>query len=145
MVEDDLERRVARLKEKGIPWTIQRYAVLEYLYKNRTHPTAEEIYQGLRAQLPTISRATVYNALELLKRHGLVLEVTIEKDRARYDYRVDSHLHFLCRRCRTVYDLGVECPCPLDPGDMVEGHRVEELRPYVIGLCRRCLRGDEDA
>ncbi|RLA77667.1 MAG: transcriptional repressor [Deltaproteobacteria bacterium] len=144
MVEE-LRERMALLKERGVPWTIQRYAVLEYLYEHRTHPTAEEIYQGLRERLPAISRATVYNTLELFKRHGLVKEIMVEKERARYDYRVDEHMHFLCRRCGRIYDLEVPPSCPLLRERFVEGHRVEEFRPYVTGTCRDCLKEERDA
>lgn len=61
----NLKEKVDLLKEKGIVLTIQRYTVLEYLYENATHPTVEEIYQGLKKRLSTISEATVYNTLEL--------------------------------------------------------------------------------
>jgi len=140
-----LSQKIKFLKERGVVMTIQRYGVLEYLYNHRTHPTAEEIYQGLKNAFPAISRATVYNTLELLKEHRLIQEVVVEKDRARYDYRTDPHLHFLCRRCSRVYDLEISPSCPFSPGDEVEGHRVEELKPYIIGVCRRCLEEEKDA
>ena len=140
-----MEDKIRKLKEKGVVWTIQRYGVLEYLASHRHHPTAEDIYQGLKEVFPTISRATVYNTLELLKSHGLIQEVVVEKDRARYDYRTDPHLHLLCRRCGRVYDLESDCSCPFSPGDEVEGHRVEELHSYIVGICKDCLKEKKDA
>lgn len=135
---------MAVLKERGVPWTIQRYAVLEYLYEHRDHPTAEDIYRGLKRKLPTISRATVYNTLELFKKHGLVREVIVEKERARYDYLVERHIHFLCRRCGRLYDLEA-VKCPLLEQEFVEGHRLEECRPYLVGTCRDCLKEEGGA
>ena len=87
----------AGLNEKGCTLTIQRYAVLEYLYENRIHPTVEEIYYSLKEKFSTISKATVYNTLELLKDYGLIQEITIEKGKLHFDYEVKSHHHFFCR------------------------------------------------
>lgn len=126
---------MAELSQRGVRWTIQRYAVLEYLCQHRAHPTAEEIYEGLRAKLPAISRATIYNTLDLFKEHGLVKELLVEKERARYDCNIFPHIHLKCKRCGRIYDLEV-FPPSLPPE--YEGHRVEEVVCYTTGVCRAC-------
>lgn len=123
------------LSGKGVRWTIQRYAVLEYLYAHRTHPTAEDIFRALKGQFPAISKATVYNTLELLKQYGLVRELYLEKERARYDAEVAPHFHLVCRSCGGVYDLGL--PAPEVPPE-VEGHAVEEVMYCAFGVCSEC-------
>ncbi|MBC2695261.1 MAG: transcriptional repressor [Desulfobacteraceae bacterium] len=135
----DLKEKLAELNEKGCSLTIQRHAILEYLYENRTHPTVEKIYYSLKEKFSTISRATVYNTLELLKNYGLIQEITIEKGKSRFDYEVKTHHHFLCHRCNRVYDVNVE-GCPLAGKKMINGHKIEELRPYIIGICSKCLQ-----
>lgn len=135
MKKDEMSKFMSLLAERGVRWTVQRYAVLEYLCEHRDHPTAEEIYRGLRKRLPAISRATVYNTLELLKEHGLVKELVIEKERARYDFDTSEHVHLKCRVCGRVYDLGVSPPSV--PAE-AEGHKVEELVCYAVGICRSC-------
>jgi Fe2+ or Zn2+ uptake regulation protein len=60
-----LEEKKAGLKDKGILLTIQRSAILEFLQGNTHHPTADDIYQSLRGIYPALSRATVYNTLNL--------------------------------------------------------------------------------
>ena len=90
MSEMTLEEKKARLKDKGVLVTIQRSAVLEFLQGNPEHPTAEEIYQSLRGMYPALSRATIYNTLDLLKQHGLIQEITIERNKAHYDYLIGS-------------------------------------------------------
>ena len=75
----DIKKKIAGLQKKGVTLTIQRHAVLEYLYKNQTHPTVEKIYNSLKARYPVISKATVYNTLDFLKKHGTIKEITIEK------------------------------------------------------------------
>mgnify|MGYP001071610352 CR=1 FL=1 len=139
----NLKEKLAGLNEKGSILTIQRQAVLEYLYKNRTHPTVEEIYNSLKETFSAISKATVYNTLELLKNHGLIQEITIEKGKSRFDYEVKPHHHFFCHRCNRVYDVDIE-GCPLTGKSEIDGHKIEELRPYIIGTCSECLQKEED-
>jgi Fur family peroxide stress response transcriptional regulator len=124
--------------------TIQRHAVLGFLEDNNLHPTAEDIYQSLKVTYPAISRATVYNTLELFKQHGVVQEITIERDKANYDYRIEPHYHFLCRRCSTVFDVGMN-KYLFEREALVNGHKVEEMRFYIIGICFKCLKEGEDA
>ncbi|MCK4466958.1 MAG: transcriptional repressor [Desulfobacterales bacterium] len=139
----DLKEKLAELNKKGSTLTIQRHAVLEYLYENRTHPTVEEIYHSLKEKFSTISKATIYNTLELLKNHGLIQEITIEKGKLRFDYEVKPHHHFFCRKCGYICDLDIK-GCPLAEKKMIDGHKIEELRPYIIGTCSKCLQKEED-
>lgn len=139
-----IEEKIAKLKEMGVLLTIQRYAVLEFLQDNNLHPTAEVIYQSLRGIYPALSRATVYNTLELLRQHGLVQELTIERDRARFDYRIEPHHHFLCRHCGRVYDVDTD-RCPFERGKWIDGHKVEDMRLYITGICFECHKEGGDA
>jgi len=136
------EERIEKLREKGIAPTIQRLVVLQYLEESTTHPTVEEIYEALKGQYPTFSKATVYNTLQVLTQAGLIQELTIEKEKAHYDPRPDIHHHFFCRRCHRIYD--VEIDCSVVKRGMVEGHKIEMVQAYFYGLCARC-REEGDA
>ena len=139
-----LEEKKAALKEKGILLTIQRSAVLALLHDNTRHPTAEEIYQALRERYPALSRATVYNTLDLLKQHGLIQEITIERTKAHYDYNTEPHHHFLCRHCGRIYDVVLE-KVPLEREGRLDGHKIEEIRLYMTGSCAACPQEGHDA
>lgn len=139
-----LEGKVTRLKERGILLTIQRSAVLDFLHDNTLHPTAEEIYQALRERYPALSRATVYNTLDLLKQHGLIQEITIERTKAHYDYKTEPHHHFLCRHCGRIYDVDVE-KVPLEQEERLDGHKIDEVWLYMRGSCAACLQEGHDA
>jgi len=128
--------RAERLRSAGLVPTAQRLAVLSFLEGTKSHPTPEEIYLGVKSHFPTISRATVYNALDALKRAGAVSELTIAREVAHYDPGPSSHPHFLCRSCGELYDL--ELPCSLRPGDEVLGHRIEAVQVSLYGVCRAC-------
>jgi len=78
----------ARLREAGLKLTPQRFAVLDYLVRHPTHPTAEQIGAGVNRRFPRVSRATIYNTLHSLCEEGLVHEVYLEDATARYDANV---------------------------------------------------------
>jgi len=131
------EQLIERLRSAGLTATPQRVAVLEYLEENRSHPTADDIFQAVHARHPTIVKATVYNTLAALKKVGAVHELTIEREAARYEMNLLPHPHFLCRVCGRLYDVNL--PCPIRPGDKIEGHQVESVRTYIYGTCSSCL------
>ena len=58
-----------RLMECGVRPSVQRLAIVEFLLTHATHPTVEDVYQGLCTKIPTLSRTTVYNTLRLLSEH----------------------------------------------------------------------------
>lgn len=99
------------LEVAGWRCTPQRAAVYNYLCQAEHHPTAEEVYQGVKAAIPRISLATVYKALETLVDSGLATKLTAGDGSARYDARSDRHYHLRCLRSGAVQDLAT----PFDP------------------------------
>lgn len=137
-----MERRdllVARLRDQGLKITPQRLAIIELL-EGGEHPSAEEIYASLSQRYPMLSRATVYNTLEVLKELGEVAELRIESQAARYDLKTAPHYHFLCRRCGRVFDLPSSPDMANLVGRELDGHQVEQVQVNLYGLCARCLK-----
>lgn len=118
--------------------TPQRMAILEYLSENRDHPSAEDIFREVRQNFPTMSLATVYNTLELLRERGDVLELTFDPSRKRYDPRTVEHHHLICRSCGRVADIDRNLNISLTEeerqGFVVEGNHIE-----FFGTCFHCL------
>ncbi|CAB1129285.1 Fur family transcriptional regulator [Candidatus Hydrogenisulfobacillus filiaventi] len=123
------------LKAGGMRATPQRLAVLEAL-EGLSHPTAEEVFQAVTRQYPTISLATVYNTLAQLEERGLVRTVNAAGLR-RFDLRTEPHFHLSCVRCHRLTDVegpvGGAPPAPPAPGWIIDRW---ELIGY--GLCPRC-------
>jgi len=136
--------KLAVLKGRGVKLTLQRCAIMEFLDKNRVHPTAEEIFEGIRASYPGFSRATVYNSLEVFKRHGMVREIIVESHRARYDGEIAPHHHFLCQRCGRIYDVASH-EVTFAATHTCHGHEVEECKVYLFGTCSSCVSEEHDA
>ena len=64
------------LQNYGIHPSVQRIAIMDYLLKNHTHPTVDEVYVALCKVIPTLSKTTVYNTLRLFSEHGAALMLT---------------------------------------------------------------------
>ena len=70
---------IGRIKDRGVTLTPQRIAIVEFLSHSKEHPTADEIHKSIQKRYPTISLATVYSTLELLKKFGEIQELSIRK------------------------------------------------------------------
>jgi Fe2+ or Zn2+ uptake regulation protein len=143
----------AALRAAGCRFTAQRAAVYTYLERAHHHPTADDVYRGLRRRLPNLSLATVYKALEALVASQLANKLTNAGGSARYDCGGQQHYHLLDVETGEVFDL----PIHFDPqllkklnprletqlarrGFRVTGHRLE-----VLGRFRGEGRGARDA
>jgi len=125
------------LEGSGLRCTPQRYAVMAFLVKQTSHPTAAEIYAAVNRADPRSSRATTYNNLRDMVHAGLVREVAVEGRSARFDARGMRHHHFICDRCGNVEDLEwYDVPRPAR-GSL--GKRVlRECELIFRGLCAKC-------
>lgn len=128
------------LEAAGCRSTAQRAAVYGYLEKVESHPTAEEVYRAVRREMPRISLATVYKALEALVESRLATKLTNGDGAARYDCRGEDHYHLRDVATGEIRDLGVEFDpnllAKIDPalvdklagsGFQVTGYRLEVL------------------
>lgn len=115
----------------------QRVKILEYLQEHRYHPTVDQIYQALKSEIPTLSKATVYNTLRAFEESNLVQTINIEENEARYDINTDYHGHFKCQSCGRVYDFQIDMN--LDTIEDLKGFHVTEKNINLKGICPNCL------
>jgi len=132
-----MKNNIAILKAKGIRVTPQRLGVFEVLRDGNKHLTADEIYRKIKVNFPAISLATVYTILELYGRKNLAREMRITFDKSCFDGRMDSHHHFLCKKCAKIFDIDLH-PCPTLQSSEVNGHLIQELQGYFYGICCNC-------
>ena len=139
---DYLEKYVKILKENNLKVTPQRLIVLKYLGEHFTHPTTDQIYKDLKTNNPSLSKTTVYNALEVLEKNGIIQSITISGSELRYDFKHGMHHHFLCKKCSRIIDIDIKCP--VGEKKQTHGHKVEEVHGYFKGLCKDCLKKEND-
>ncbi len=100
-----------KLREDGKKITPQRRLIYRALEGKTSHPTAEKIYDEVRAIIPDISLATVYKTLRELVDSHYLLEIKIDGESSRFDPRTDQHSHLKC--IGTELDArGEVVPCP---------------------------------
>lgn len=126
------------LRMHDIKPSYQRMKIFQYLIENMSHPTVDEIYKALNPEIPTLSKTTVYNTLNLFIDKGIAKVLTIEENETRYDATVDLHGHFKCEKCGKVIDLPIELN-KLAIGD-VENLEIKEYHIYLKGICKDCQK-----
>ncbi|MBM3707188.1 MAG: transcriptional repressor [Actinobacteria bacterium] len=130
------------LIEKKIKPSYQRIKVLQYINENINHPTVDSIFNSLIKEIPTLSKATVYNTLELFKDANLAKVITIEDNETRYDSRVHNHGHFKCESCGSIYDFEVDID-GLDVNSL-KYFKINEKNVYFKGICPKCLNKNKN-
>ncbi len=127
------------LKEHEIKPSIQRIKIFEYLLENHTHPTVDEIFQKLASEIPTLSKTTVYNTLNLFVEQKIVQEIIIEENEVRYDLKEDeTHGHFKCKSCGVITDFDLDVK-KIDLSDLGDA-QIDEMHFYFKGICEECLK-----
>lgn len=127
------------LREHGLQVTAQRLAVMRAV-SGRPHCTADEVAEGVRAEIGAISRQAVYDALGMLADKGLIRRIQPAGSPARYEDRVgDNHHHLICRACGKTVDVDCavgETPCLTAAAD--HGYTIDEAEVIYWGTCPDC-------
>lgn len=128
-----MKRDVATLlRDHGIQPSAQRLAVADYVLSTDDHPSAEDVLRRAKANLPMISRATVYNTLNLLVAKGLLRELVLAEGKVVFDCNVAAHHHFIDDETGRIHDV---------PWDAVKVSRVEQLAGYEVKEYMVVMRG----
>lgn len=134
-----LDEAISKLEAENIRLTSQRIAILEYLSAHHIHPTAEEIYHGIKENFPGISVATVYNNLRLFTDLGFLKEMKYGDASSRFDFSTKPHYHVICERCGKITDFYYP---GLEDVEMAAGkitnHEIHNHRLEVYGICAQC-------
>lgn len=123
------------LKSAGIFPSYQRIMILSALLETDEHPSADSLYKKLGSNVPAISKATVYNTLNLLVDRGVIHSMRTAGSETRFDSVCEAHSHFFCRKCKKIYDIAQQS------GEIkreLDGHLVESQEFVYKGLCREC-------
>jgi Fur family peroxide stress response transcriptional regulator len=133
------EQLIAALKERNFRLTPQRIELVRLIAVSEGHPSANQFYKRVKRKFPTMSHATVYKTLALLKDMNQVLEIELRED-SHYDgNRPQPHPHLICMKCGQIADgdLSLE-QAALRKLEDVSGYTI--LRPQIslYGLCPDC-------
>ena len=119
--------------------TIQRSLVLEAVNKLHCHVSADEVYDEIKKEHPTISRATVYRNLNLLAQMGQIRRLELPGGADRFDHICTNHCHIKCRICGRIFDVDMDFVDGLEKG-IRDAHGFD-FNGYDIlfhGVCPAC-------
>jgi Fur family peroxide stress response transcriptional regulator len=133
---------VQKYRESGLKLTPQRLAILACLEGNKDHPSAEDIYKVVSRKFPTMSLATVYNTLQILKQQGLIRELTMDPYKMRFDPQPTPHHHLICIDCRRIIDIHTKFKIRL-PETEGEGFEIVGNHIEFYGRCSNCKKRDK--
>ena len=135
-----LEQMIRVLKDKGCRLTPQRLTILRILSKSEGHPSAEQIFEQIRADYPTTSLATIYKTLSLLKHVGEVFEVNFASLGSHYDgNKPYPHPHLICTKCGQILDpeFGPVAGISQEIARQT-GYKITHQQLNFFGLCPQC-------
>ncbi|MEL7624288.1 MAG: transcriptional repressor [Clostridiales bacterium] len=125
--------------------TRQRQMVLNAVLARRDHPTANQLYQDIRAFNPKISRGTVYRNLKILANSGKIHHLNVAGVE-HFDWRLAAHGHLVCTECGALSDVPLPYEDRLDQilaeqtGYEIAGHHT-----FFEGRCPACQGGQSQA
>lgn len=122
--------------------TPERFAILEYIYSIKGHFDMDLLYNMMKGTTFRVSRATLYNTMELLLDCGLVVKHQFGANVSKYEkaYGNENHDHFICLSCGEVKEY--KCNQPLDATreKRFQRFKVSYYSLYVYGVCNKCQR-----
>ena len=140
--EERAQAMLRDLKRAGLKMTAQRIAIVKQFATDESHPTAQDLFERLRRDFPTMSFATVYNTLDALASAGLSGALRLG-GAARFDPNVTAHHHAVCDRCGAVRDVPAETLAPSSATvrrvrKSAAGFSVRSVERVYRGLCAKC-------
>ena len=148
MVYHDPRKRfetiVRKIRSNRHKLTPQRLAVARILAKSEGHPGVDAIYDQLKEDFPTMSLATVYRNVMLIKSLGEVLELGFPEGGNRYDgNKPYPHPHVICVQCKKIIDPEIASLQDLTREvTAVSGYKILTHRMDFFGICEACQSGD---
>lgn len=124
------------LKKHGIKPSYQRIKIFQYLVEKKNHPTVDMIYKALCTEIPTLSKTTVYNTLDLFIEKKIVNVIVIEENETRYDSIMAVHGHFKCEKCGRIFDVNIDEEIKTNKD--LENFEIKEQHYYFKGICKDC-------
>jgi Fur family peroxide stress response transcriptional regulator len=130
---------IQALRSKGYKATPQRIAICRFVLSSRDHPCAQQVYNQVKKIHTTVSLATVYKTLQVLKNLNLIQELNLPQGQARFDSYMKPHINLVCLQCGNIVDLDdttsieitrkVVAAAKFKP----KGQRID-----IFGTCREC-------
>ena len=122
--------------------TPERYAILNLIYTEQRHFDMDSLYEAMNAQNFRVSRATLYNTMQLLLDCKLVLKHQFGQNLSFYEraYNNDYHHHLICTNCNKIQEYK-----DAELKSVIQNKKIKRFTPshyslYIYGLCTTCSK-----
>jgi len=120
------------LERRDIRPSAQRVAIAEYVLRTEDHPSADQVWTKVKARFPMVSRATVYNTLQLFVQKGLLRQHVLAEGCTVFDPKIEPHHHFVDDDTGAIHDI---------PWGSLRVGRIDELTGVDVREYQVVLRG----
>ena len=127
------------LQSRGLRKTQERFAILDAIYSIDGHFTMEELMDIMNASKFHVSRATLYNTMELLSEAHLVIRHKFDNS-SQYEksFNMTTHFHRICMTCGSVTEVRDEKLRRVIENTHSKGFSIAHTSLYMYGMCSKC-------
>lgn len=119
----------------------QREIILNTLKNNVVHPTADYLYGIIKENEPTLSLATLYRNLNKLAEKGVIKKIDGLESPSHFDHNTHEHYHFICDKCKKVYDITKDiAPNLVQNAQQETGFKITGHDIVLHGICNECKK-----
>lgn len=122
--------------------TPERFAILDHIYSTKGHFDVDSLFQTMNTQSMRVSRATLYNTIELLLDCGLLVKHQFGANISQYEriYGAENHDHLICTTCGKVKEYKNATPFTQTQQKRFARFKIGYYSMYIYGTCAKCLK-----
>jgi Fur family ferric uptake transcriptional regulator/Fur family peroxide stress response transcriptional regulator len=126
---------ITLLKENDLKATIQRTSILKSI-DQAGHINIDDIYEDVKELHPTLSLATIYKNIILMKEHNVIIEVPMNGEKSKFELKKDDHIHLICQGCGEIQDTDITPQT--QEALVIENFQLKSSQINLYGLCKKC-------
>jgi len=136
-VRDEFMEYLTLHKNRKTP---ERFAILDHIYTTKGHFDMDTLYKSMIDVNFRVSRATLYNTIELLLDCGLVVKHQFGGNMSKYEraYGNENHNHLICTTCGQVWEIGNNNLLTQAQLKKIKKFTVNYYSMYIYGICSKC-------
>ncbi len=118
--------------------TIQKEIIKDAVIKMKSHVSADDVYEYINKEHPSIGKGTVYRNLNILSQEGEIRKVEVPDGPDCFDFTLKNHYHCKCIKCQRIFDVDMEEINLMDKIIDTHGFKFMSYDIFFKGICKDC-------
>ncbi len=118
--------------------TIQKEIIKDAVIKMKSHVSADDVYEYINKEHPSIGKGTVYRNLNILSQEGEIRKVEVPDGPDCFDFTLKNHYHCKCIKCQRIFDVDIEEINLMDKIIDTHGFKFMSYDIFFKGICKDC-------